>query len=177
MAQDNGYVDILTVVDVDKVISEYGPNASLDDPGVAIADCVYMIVRRSDADGAEAIPELTVDVSTNDILRWRLVSLTLNTRYSAVLYKMTVSENPDCITQPQPLVSSVMVPVPEVVGGQPGGFNTQPYKDFYFQATALQPTATVPGQKVTYQLYVQVTDNKGNKVGTYSWDPFITITS
>ncbi|NTX12037.1 hypothetical protein HUA76_14655 [Myxococcus sp. CA056] len=177
MGQDNGFIDVLTVVDVDKVIGKYGPNASLDNPGVAIADCVYMLVRRDSAVGAEAIPELTVAAKTNDNLRWRLASLTLNTRYSALLYKMNVSGNAQCITQPQPLVSHIKVPVPEVSGGQSSGFNVQPYVDFFFQSTAMLPTATLPGGRVTYQLYLQVTDNQGNKVGTYSWDPYITITS
>ncbi|RKH71282.1 AidA/PixA family protein [Corallococcus aberystwythensis] len=177
MAQDSGFIDVLTVVDVDKVISKYHPNASADEPGVSISDCVYMLVRRDEAVGAEAIPELTFAAKTSDTLRWRLASLTLNTRYSAVLYKMRVSGNPDCITRPQPLVSNIKVPVPEVSGGQSSGFNTQDYVDFFLQSTALSPTATVPNQKVTYQLYVQITDNQGNKVGTYSWDPYITITT
>ncbi|WP_426747601.1 AidA/PixA family protein [Myxococcus faecalis] len=177
MAQDDGFVDVLTVVDVDKVLKEYGPNGSVDEPGVSIADCVYMLVRKDDAVGMEAISELTVAAKTNDTLRWRMASLTLNTGYSAVLYKMNVSGNAQCISPPQPLVSHIKVPVPEVAGGQVDGYNTQPYVDFFFQSTALHPTAALSGQRVTYQLYVQVTDNLGNKVGTYSWDPYITITT
>lgn len=171
MGQDSGFIDVLTVVDVDKVISKYGGNSSPDSPHGSIADCVYMLVRRDSAVGAEAIPELTVAAKPSDNLRWRLASLTLNTRYSALLYKMNISVNPQCITQPQPLVSHIKVPVPEVSGGQSSGFNVQPYVDFYFQSTALSLG------RVTYQLYLQVTDNQGNKVGTYSWDPYITITS
>ncbi|MBZ4401478.1 AidA/PixA family protein [Myxococcus sp. MISCRS1] len=177
MAQDDGFIDVLTVVDVDKVLKVHGPNGSADEPGVPISDCVYMLVRKDDAVGMEAIPELTVAAKTSDTLRWRMASLTLNTQYSAVLYKMRVSGNAQCISPPQPLVSHIKVPVPEVAGGQVDGYNTQPYVDFYFQSTALQPTASLTDQKVTYQLYVQVTDNQGNKVGTYSWDPYITITT
>ncbi|MFY1828445.1 AidA/PixA family protein [Myxococcus fulvus] len=177
MAQDDGFIDVLTVVDVDKVLKLHGPNGSADEPGVPIADCVYMLVRKDDAVGMEAISELTVAAKTSDTLRWRMASLTLNTGYTAVLYKMRVSGNAQCITPPQPLVSNIKVPVPEVAGGQVDGYNTQPYVDFYFQSTALQPTASLTGQRVTYQLYVQVTDNLGNKVGTYSWDPYITITT
>lgn len=174
MASTDPFIDILTVIDAESLIKDYGSQpGSRDYPtnlGNNAGKYVYMLVKRSEANNMEAQSELSVAVKTGDIIRWRACSLTMDTNLSTLLYKMNISAGVGLITSPAPNEASIKIPTPVIVDDKVTSFGTQPYVDFYFQATA----QSVGG--VTYQLSFTLTDNQGNPKGYFVWDPYLTIT-
>lgn len=179
MANNDNFIDILTVIDAKSLVSDCGPNQSTSGNAIVLggrldaSKYIYMLVKRSEVVGIEAQPELKVAVKTGNIIRWRLTSLTVNTGYSTLLYRMNISGGSGLITTPAPYEASIKVPKPEADDN--GGVtintqHTQPYKDFYFQSTA-----RTPGD-VTYQLYFMLSDDQGKPFGYFYWDPYLTIT-
>ncbi|KFE61976.1 AidA/PixA family protein [Hyalangium minutum] len=173
MSSTDPFVDILTVIDAKSIVEDFSNNrGSKDRPaglGNNAGEYIYMLVKRSVVSGAEAYYELKVDVKTNDILRWRTASLTMNTGYSTLAYGMTVSAGAGLITSPQPFETSIKIPTPQLNGGSIGSVGTQPYKDFFFQTTAQQPG------NVTYQIQFMLSDSEGKAWGYFTWDPYISI--
>jgi hypothetical protein len=174
MASTDPFIDILTVIDTESLMRDYGSSpGSMASPtclGANATKYVYMLVKRSEANNTEAQYELSVAAKTGDNIRWRACSLTMNTDLSTLLYKMNVSEGSGNITAPAANEASIKIPTPVISGNQVTSYGTEPYVDFYFQATARSVG------RVTYQLYFILSDNQGNPKGYYYWDPYLTIT-
>ncbi|MBM7119323.1 AidA/PixA family protein [Archangium primigenium] len=169
-------IDILTVIDAQSLMSDYGSNRGTQSSPVFLGDnarkYIFMLVKRDRVEGLEANYELRVKVSTEDTLRWRATSLTLNTHNSALLYRWNASQNGALTDGITPVEAWVKAPLPTFNDKGQLSFppDTQRYPEFYFETDA-QATGTV-----TYQLYFKLLDEQGNTFGYYYWDPYIDIT-
>lgn len=179
MATNDSFIDILTVIDAKSLMDDYAANPGTKDFPTTPANpakYMYMLVKRSEANNMEAQPELSVAVKTGDVVNWRATSMTTNTSLATLLYRMHISQGDDLVTAPAP-IGPVQVDVPDPVtdGNVVSSIGTQRFYDFYFQATAVRPGS--PGMnQVTYQQFIMLTDNQGNPVGYFGWDPYLTIT-
>ncbi|ATB30734.1 AidA/PixA family protein [Melittangium boletus] len=180
MASDgSSFVDILTVIDAKGIINDMNsPGTQLGrgtrdypSPLYGAEKYAFMLVKRSESKpDTEATDELRVSVSTNDILRWRTTSMTMNTGYGVLLYDVHISQGDDLVRTPTRYVIEGIVPKPKSDKDGNGLLDgSEPYQD-----AILQSTARSPGE-VTYQLRFMIVDRTNNPIAYFSWDPFITI--
>lgn len=175
MADTDSLIDILVVIDAESVMEQNSDKLSTDPKKPlsigANPNLVYMFVKWDEVISGNASSNLNVSVTPNDVIRWRGTSLTMNTRYSVVLTDCEVSQGQNLISPPLPITPQVSVPVPELDGNTvmttPPTF--QNFQDLYFQSTALNTG------KVTYTFSFAVTNNDGNVLGYFKWDPTLTI--
>jgi nematocidal protein AidA len=178
MASTDKFIDILTVVDGKSLWQDYKSRpGTLQNPtplGYSASKYIYMLVRRSEANnGAEAQPELNVAVKTGDTVRFRSISLTGNTSYGTLIYRFdfySANAGQSLILTPTPNIQTKNVPTLNIGGDGKPDFGSQSYQDFFFSTLAEKE-----GQ-VTYELCIMLTDNQGNKLGYFTWDPYLTIT-
>ena len=86
------FINVLIVIDAETIIENYGKNSDPDRP-TAIpdsSDLIYMTARQDHIVGSPG-SELTVKASPDDIIRWRETTLSLNSKYTSVLYKFDAS--------------------------------------------------------------------------------------
>lgn len=173
MADTEQFIDILIVVDAETVMDTYQGNLSTDPSSPrslgTVTNLLYMFVKYDEVRSGQATSDLTVAVNPNNVVRWRAVSLTMNTAYSVVLSSCSISAGQSLITQPVPIVRSVYVPVPTVTGNIVTGTTKATLDDFFFQADA------VGDGTVTYTFTFAVTSNEGKVLGYFKWDPTLSI--
>ncbi|RYZ16412.1 MAG: hypothetical protein EOO70_04515 [Myxococcaceae bacterium] len=177
MADTENTANVLVVVDAESIYQAYQGQFSTDsNRPVSLGErtpFIYMFVRQDEMLSGQATDDLTIAVNTNNNIRWRITSLTGNTRYSVALNACTILRGVDCITQPILIEPTVSVPLPSVNGYQVSVDRFQQYKDAYFQATAVNASPT----PVSYQFSFALANNDGNILGYFSWDPKISITA
>jgi hypothetical protein len=167
-------VDILVVIDVEGLMAQYGGRGSPSSPYGLAPDTglLYMFVKHRDVVCGQASAGLVAAASANNVIRWRAVSLTVNTRYSAMLYACAATGGSGQISPPQCLPVDVTAAIPVLSGGITGDVvrtDTQPFTDSYIQAIA-----ALPGD-VDYRCSFLVTDSEGEPHGYFSWDTRLVI--
>ncbi|ATB43162.1 hypothetical protein CYFUS_008642 [Cystobacter fuscus] len=173
MANTEQVIDVLVVVDAESIMEQFQGNLSTNPAKPTYigtnSNLVYMFVKGDEVVSGQATSNLNVAVKTNNLIRWRAASLTMNTEYSVILNSCLITQGQSLISPPQPINPSVYVPVPTVSGGTVTGETRQTFTDFYFQAVGLNT-----GQ-VTYTFSFAITNNDGNVLGYFKWDPNLSI--
>lgn len=167
-------VDILVVIDVERLMEQYGDKGTPSSPyGLGPnTDLLYMFVKNQEVVRGQASSELVASAAANNLIRWRAVSLTVNTRYSAMLYGCTPTGGSGQISPPTCLPVQVSAAIPVLSGGVTGdvtGTTTQPFTDSYIQAIAESQGL------VDYACRFLVTDSGGAPQGYFSWDTQLDI--
>ncbi|MCK8500161.1 MULTISPECIES: AidA/PixA family protein [Myxococcus] len=177
MADTENTANVLIVVDAENLYLDYQGKFSTDsNHPVDLGEptpYVYMFIRYDEMLSGQATDDLNIVVNTNNNIRWRITSLTGNTRFSVALNGCDILRGEGCITPPFLIEPTVTVPLPSVHGNQVTVDSKQTYQDAYFQATAVNPTTT----PVVYTFTFALANNDGNILSYFSWDPKITITA
>ncbi|MEU4766467.1 inclusion body family protein [Actinosynnema sp. NPDC023794] len=162
------FINVLIVIDAETIIERYGKNSDPDRPTLIpdSSSLIYMTTRQDHIIGSPG-SELTVKASPDDIIRWRETTLSLNSRYTSVLYKFDASSGANLIDTPE--AKSVVVSEPLPNSHDPLHPTTQKINSFYWQCTVLETGS------VTYHFSFMILDHTGAKQGYYYWDPFISI--
>jgi hypothetical protein len=162
------FINVLIVIDAETIIERYGKNSDPDRPTLIpdSSNLIYMTARQDHIIGSPG-SELTVKASPDDIIRWRETTLSLNSRYTSILYRFDASSGADLIDPPE--AKSVVVNEPLPNSHHPLNPTTQKVNSFYWQCTVLEPGS------VTYHFSFMILDHSGEKLGYYYWDPFISI--
>lgn len=179
-------IDIEIVVDTVTLLSKYpSPSTNPASPtGIEHNGYAYMIAQAafvqkdSKGNSTQATGDLIVSAAVNDTIRWRSLSLSGNTDYSAVVYDIQWYTGDHVTTEPTlNVISQPYVPLPILVKGQqtnPPTFNSVIANDYY-----LQVNVTGHGTE-GYKVYFYVTTQDpvtGKPVlkGYYYWDPTIKV--
>ncbi|WP_426754927.1 AidA/PixA family protein [Myxococcus sp. Y35] len=178
MADTEKTANVLVIVDAESLYQDKQGSLSTDSNSpLDLGDqtpYIYMFVRQDDVLSGQAADNLSFTVNTNNIIRWRIASLTGNTRFSVSLSGCDIIRGVDLLSQPTFIEPIVTVPVPSVNGYQVNVNQTQTYTDSYYQATAVNPSA----DPVYYKLEFALADNDGDILGYFSWGgPQISINS
>ncbi len=159
-------IDILIVIDAEGLVADYPPGTAAS-PTMIDKPLIYMMVRQGNADFGEGTDELKITARTEDTIRWREATLSLNGDYVAMLYDFFALRGADLISKPEPLVATVKAPLPNPANPlQPG---TQAISNYFWTSTVLSPGET------TYAFRFAVMDRHGAVQGYFAWDPFIKI--
>lgn len=158
-------IDIQITFDAETILQQYGTNTDPNNPVAVSASYIFMVVAAPDAVSGNGGGELNVKAETDDTIRWR--ETTPGIDYAAILYAFPTQTN--LISTPQPLLSTVTVPLPNP--NNPTQPNKQTIQDYFWNCVVLSPGT------VTYHFNFMIVDRSGNTKGYYWWDPFITITS
>ncbi|AUA15443.1 MULTISPECIES: inclusion body family protein [Streptomyces] len=161
------FINVLIAFDASSIAERY-PDASKDPESPTQVDqsLIYMTTRQDHVIGTSGA-ELNFRANPRDIIRWRETTLSLNSEYSALLYRY-VSYDP-LISKPRVVISDGTYPLPKEGATDQPDFGTQDYEDHYWEADVNKV-----GQ-VTYHFYFQLLDSGQELVGYFQWDPFITI--
>lgn len=159
-------IDVLIAVDADTLVGRYPPGTA-DAPTMVDQPLIYMMVRQANGDFGQASKELKILASTEDVIRWRATSLSLNGDYSAIFYQFFALRGDDLISPPTPLLATVKTPLPNPAAPlQPG---SQTIRSYFWETTVLQPGET------TYAFRFMICGRGGAPAGYFAWDPFIKI--
>jgi hypothetical protein len=178
-------VDILVAIDCDQIVEDYknqdDAHKRSTDPAkpTQLADSkkyIYMITKSSDVLSGNAGDALNVRVNLGDIIRWRETSLTNDFDYSAVFTQfIALPSSTGRITAPAPVggvsgdeVFAKKEPEP-IQGTAPWKASMQLTPYHYWQCSTERPGT------VTYHWVFQILDTKGQSLGYFAWDPWITI--
>jgi len=168
MAQEE-IIQVLIAIDAETIATSLGTNTDPQNPAkVTDPTLIWMITKNADAVSGNAGNELNLKAETEDVIRWRETTLSLNSDYTALLYKFVqTAGDADLLSPPQPLLAKAKVPLPNPSNPlQPG---SQEIESYFWETTVLNPGS------VTYNFYFMVVGRDGTVVGYYSWDPYITI--
>ncbi len=170
MAQDS-IIQVLVAIDAESIVGTLGTNTDPKQPvQVTNANLIWMITRQGNAVSGNAGSELNLSADTDDIIRWRESTLSLNSDYSALLYEFDATDGPSgLISPPMPLLTTVEAPLPDP--NAPLLPTRQQVKNYFWQTTVLNPGS------MTYHFKFMVIGRDGAVAGYYWWDPFITITA
>jgi hypothetical protein len=161
-------IDILVVVDAETIMAKYDPG-SVDAPTSVSGGLIYMVVNASDAVSGQAGAELKIKAQTEDIIRWRETTLSLNGENAAILYKFVPSDpKQKLIREPRPDLVELKTPLPNE--DAPTKPDTQTIKDYFWQTTVER------AGDLTYHFYFMIVHRDGTIKGYYKWDPYIHIT-
>lgn len=159
-------IDLLIAIDAETLVASY-PAGTAASPTSVEQPLIFMMVRQANAVFGEASKELKIRAQTEDQVRWRETTTTLNSSYFALMYKFFALRGTDLLSAPEPLVATVKVPLPDPANPlQP---RTQEIKSYFWSSTILQPGET------TYAFQFAVLDRHNTALGYYLWDPFIKI--
>lgn len=172
-------IDIEIVVDVSSLIND-NPNASKDpaNPTWVGHNYAYMIAPSKYVRSGQATGDLNISADVDDSIRWRMLSQSGNTSYSANLTNIThlsqgtvAAKAEGKLTQPQ---SPVPGTTPGTVPLPPTGANAYvvtPQYDFYVEADIV--SAGTENYSVLFEvLYYH--SGAVTVLGYFAWDPTIT---
>jgi len=177
-------IDIEIVVDTVTLLGKYSnPSQDSKNPtGIAHNGYAYMIAQaayvQNDASGkaTQATGDLIISALVNDTIRWRMLSLSGNADYSAVVYDIQWFSGEHVTSEPtQDVISQPYVPLPILVKGQqtqPPTFSAVTANDYFLQVNVTGHGSE--GYKVFF--YVTTQDPVTGKPvlkGYYYWDPTI----
>lgn len=161
------FIDVLIAFDALSIAKQY-PDASRNPEAPTQVDygLIYMTTRHDRVVGTSGA-ELNFRANPRDIIRWRETTLSLNSEYSALLYRYVSGDA--LIGKPRVVISDGTYVMPKDGAVDSPDFTTQDYQDHYWEADVSKV-----GQ-VTYHFYFQILDSDQQLIGYFQWDPFITI--
>lgn len=171
-------IDIEIVVDTVTLLKDYNPSPDYRNPtGISHNGYAYMIAQAAYVNGGQATGNLSINALNNDTIRWRSLSLSGNTDYSAVVYDMQQFSGAKVTTDPQCIISSPYVPLPILVKGQqttPPSFTAVIANDYFLQVN-VNGHGT---EQYKVFFYVTTQDPQTGKpvlAGYFYWDPEIVV--
>lgn len=163
-------INVLVAFDAETILAKYPNSTDSQNPTYVGSGMIHMIVRESNAVSGNAGDALTISADVDDTIRWRETTVSMDTKYSAILYKFVAASGQDLIDDPRPLISTVTVPLPDK--NNPLHPRTQTIQNYFWTTTVLATG------NVTYHfqfMIVQHVKDGVNVLGYYQWDPFIQI--
>jgi hypothetical protein len=190
-------IDVLIVVDAPRIISDYGRNDGASTgkyvmigPNDEGQGYVYMVTTWKDAQG-EGTSNLHVFAQKGDIIRWRMTSMSMSSRFQCFLTHFVINNGGSFITAPQ--AKHQKVNSSHIDPNSPGLNVVVPSQidDFFWESTVLAQ------QHVTYHTQFCICGDEcgggggggesesegggggggscsgGGNCGGYQWDPFI----
>jgi nematocidal protein AidA len=161
-------INVLISVDTETLVQQ-GISQDPNNPTQVSGGQVFAIVRAANALSGEGGSELNISAYTEDIVRWRLSSLSLNDEQMTLPYRLNVSSGADLLKDLGASISTVTVPLPKP--HDPLNPTSQTIQDYYWEAEVQQPGSA------TYQFQFMIINRHSQKLGYCTWDPFITIKS
>jgi hypothetical protein len=115
-------IDVLMVVDADRVMHDHGSNtgASTGDyvplkdgkgNGIKGSGYVFMLTEMKDAKNAEASVILNIAAKKDDIIRWRMTSMSMGNPYQCFIKEIVVDKDIQNITEPTAKHEKIRIPV------------------------------------------------------------------
>ncbi len=172
-------IDILCAFDTAKILAlNPTPSKNSNSPTPITSDLLYMIVTKDSSVSGNGTGDLRVKAAVGDQLRWREESLSNNFDTSVLFYNF-VSNGQNLITLPPTLVGGIQANgvVISTLEVQPNAAAAPPW----LSAGAVQTpyhywqTTTEAKGSVTYHWQFAISDSRGNLLGYFQWDPYITI--
>ncbi len=160
-------IDVLIAVDAETLVASL-PAGTEKAPTPVTDESIYMLVRSDDAVFGQASKELKLNARTEDVIRWRMTSLSFNAGYFGLMYSFLPVSGSSLISTPQPLLAQVKAPLPDPAN--PAVPKTQVIQTYFWSCTVLA------AGEVTYAFRFMICDRAGKVCGYYDWDPFISIT-
>ena len=172
-------IDIEIVVDVNNLIANTSnPSKDPKNPTWVGHNYAYMIAANQYVKSGQATGDLSISADVGDTIRWRVVSQSGNTSYSANITNITYLSGTKITADTEGKLIQPQTPVPGTVPGTiplpPSGSNayvtTQQY-DFYVQADV------VTGGQENYSVLFEVLYYHGGNlsvIGYFAWDPALT---
>lgn len=164
---DPAIINVLVVVDAEALVAG-SPGGTSEKPTMIDGTLIYMMVRQDNGDFGEGTQELKILAKTQDVIRWRQETLSMNGDLYALPYAFLAVRGAGLISVPEPLLSTVQEPLPDPANPTVPG--SQVVKSYFWTSTALTPGET------TYAFKFAILDRHGSVMGFYAWDPFIKIT-
>ncbi|WP_157664774.1 AidA/PixA family protein [Bordetella genomosp. 9] len=176
-------INILAVVDAERVLQDHVPNPSAVVPlkssgqgyGFLMTEWANtdqyqdanIFAKVAEQDQEEGGYALNVKAAAGDIVRWRMISLTSPFQYQCYLCGLDPVGGWLHITQPQPKsaapVSAVVAPAPAPATGLAKVQTT----DYWWESTVTD------NLRQAYNVLFTITDSAGVQRGQFSWDPYI----
>lgn len=166
-------IDVQITFDAESILKAYTPGKDPDNPTVVDPKYIFMVVANDEAVSGNGGGSLTIKARTRDTIFWS--EATPGVDYSTILYAfisppLSPGQQP-LISQPQPEVVTVTVPLPnEKTLTKP---DKQTVKDFFWSCDVKNPSDNA----MAYHFHFMIVDRDGNTKGYFSWDPWIKITT
>lgn len=160
-------IDVTIVFDAEGILNKYGEKQSKPPAFITTQnEQIHMITKKGDAISGQGGSNLKIRAYPSQNIRWYATTLTLNSRFSAVLYSFQATKGGSLISKPVPKIVSVDSALPD----PPENPKSQPIKVFFWETT-IEEKGTV-----VYHFDFLIFDNHAKKIlGFYTWDPEIQI--
>ncbi|MCA6222602.1 AidA/PixA family protein [Photorhabdus antumapuensis] len=173
-------VDILVCVDAESIVDQKLYSTDDKNPGFVPDQYFYYIASNGNiyAPGNNATGWQEIIVSNGDNIRWRPLSLTLQSEYTVLLYEMTgsaLTQEKDgirIITDPQLYYGDIIIPYLSEYNNsaKDAKYESENIKEYYHQITTQASTKTRTPYTWRMSIY-----EKGNLKGYIYHDPYMTI--
>lgn len=159
-------INVLVAIDSDNILKKYGTNNSPDNPVyITGPDQIFMITEPDNVLSGQASEELVLKGTPGDVIRWREISSCME--FNVLLYKFVPTAGATLISDPQSLVHSTTIPLPNP--SDPLHPITEEIDTSFWSSEVLRIG------DVTYKFYFMILDHANKIQGYYCWDPYIHI--
>lgn len=162
-------IDILAIVDTETILSTNGANSDPQKPTNASPGTVYLVTQQGKAMSGINSGSLKLSAEIGDEIRWQVVSATLSSEYTVLLYGFEEAEGGDLLSPPQEVATQAQTPLPNLQ--DPLHPTTQTIEVYYWSSTVKQPGSA------TYGFNFMILDRHNAIKGYYAWNIAIEISS
>lgn len=168
-------IDIDIVVDtVNLMAAIQNPSKDPKNPTPIGHTYAYMVAAKDYVKSGQATGDLSISADIGDIVRWRMVSLSGNTSYSANLQNIQFFSGTPVTATIEGKLSQPQTPVPGTTPGTialPPTYTTTSQYDFYLTADVVK--AGTGNYNISFAV-LQYHSSQLQVLGYFVWDPTIT---
>ncbi|NSZ17926.1 AidA/PixA family protein [Agrobacterium vitis] len=172
-------IDIEIVIDTANLLAvNSSPSTNPANPTWVGHNYAYMVAPNAYVRSGQASGDLSISADVGDTIRWRMISQSGNTSYSANLTNITYLSGSHIIADPKGQLIQPQTPVPGMTPGTialpPSGnqaYVSTPQYDFYITTDIV--TAGTENYSVLFAVYYYHASALTLK-GYFAWDPTIT---
>jgi len=168
-------IDIQIVVDTANLIaSVQNPSQNQNAPTPIGHNYAYMVAPNEYVRSGQASGDLSISADVGDTVRWRMVSQSGNTSYSADLQNIVIFSGAQVTSATGGKLLNVETPVPGTTPGNialPPTYTVTPQYDFYLTADIVQ--SGTGNYNVSFAV-LQYHSGSLQVLGYFVWDPTIT---
>lgn len=168
-------IDIQIVVDTKQLMESYpSPSKDQKNPTGIGHNFAYMVAANEYVKSGQASGDLSISADVDDTIRWRMVSQSGNTSYSAELQNIAVFSGTHVTATTVGKLAQPQTPEPGTAPGDitlPPTFTTTPQFDYYLSADVV--TAGTGNYNVSFVVQ-QYHSGSLQVLGYFVWDPTIT---
>ena len=170
-------IDIEIVVDTMNLMAHY-PNPSKDPnhPTAIGHNYAYMVAAQDYVKSGQATADLSISADVGDTIRWRMISLSGNTSYSANLDNIQKFSGETITSTVDGKLIEPQTPVPGTTPGDirlPPTYTSTDQFDFYLTADIAK--SGTENYNVSF-VVLQYHSGSLNTLGCFVWDPTLTAT-